>query len=178
MNAGALEAAARLVATDVGDDDALGAGLPALADDLGDHFRVGVGGLLRGAVPGDVGLDDHDVLAADEALHAAKIRESTLHEGARFAALDHGQVRKLWGAAALTGAYAMVAPRLLGQRRNGPEAVPAEPDGSRAGARGHAAHAQQLQHRLAAGQRRRLGIPYCDQLARPSLLLPIRFRSG
>ena len=90
LNAGAVRAAARLVATDVGYDDAFGPGLPALADDFGDDFGVGVGGLLRGAVPGDVGLDDDNVLTADEAADAAEIVESALNEGAGFAALDYG----------------------------------------------------------------------------------------
>jgi len=40
LNAGALKAAARLVATDVGDDDPLGARLPTLANQLGDHLGL------------------------------------------------------------------------------------------------------------------------------------------
>jgi hypothetical protein len=44
----------------------------------------------------------------------------------------------------------MVAPRLLGLGRDRAEAVLAEPDGRARRARRHAAHAQQLQHRLAA----------------------------
>ena len=90
-----LEAAAGLVATDVGDDDALGARLYALANDFGDYFGVSVGGLLGGAVPGDVGLDNDDILAADEALDAAEVGEGALDEGARFAALDDGEMREL-----------------------------------------------------------------------------------
>ncbi len=89
LNAGALKAAARLVATDVGDDDPLGARLPALAHHLGDHFGIGVGGLLRRAVPGNVGLDDHHILAADEAADAAQILQRPLHQRARLPALNH-----------------------------------------------------------------------------------------
>ena len=51
LDAGAMEAALRLVATDVGDDDALCAGLPALTHDFGDEVGVGVGGLLWGCGP-------------------------------------------------------------------------------------------------------------------------------
>ena len=126
LNAGALKAAARLVATDVGDDDALGAGLPALADDLGDDFGVGVGGLLRGAVPGDVGLEHDHVLAADEAADAAQVFESALNEGARFAALHTVMLRAAWDR---RSPRAMVAAGLLGVSRDRAEAVLAEPDG-------------------------------------------------
>src|SRR5665213_124768 len=73
LNARALKAAAGLVATDVGDDDPLGSRLPALTDDLGDDFGIGVGGLLQGAIPGDVGLENHHILAADEAADAAQV---------------------------------------------------------------------------------------------------------
>ena len=72
------------VATDVGDDDPLGARLPALAHHLGNDFWIGVGGLLRRAIPGDVGLDDHHILAADEAADAAQIFQA-LSEPARAA---------------------------------------------------------------------------------------------
>ena len=129
LDAGALEAAARLVATDVSDNDAFGPGLPALADDFSDDFRVGVGGLLRGAVPGDVGLEDDDVLPADEAADSAEVGEGTLDKGAGFASLDHGQVGQLDAGCALTGDDAVVAAGLLRLGGDGAEAVPAEPNG-------------------------------------------------
>ena len=82
-----MEAALRFVAAHIGDDDALGAGLPALAHDFGNELRIGVGGLLGRAIPCDVGLDDDDILARDESAHAAEILKSLLHQGARLAGL-------------------------------------------------------------------------------------------
>jgi hypothetical protein len=171
LNAGALKAAARLVATDVGDDDALGARLPALAHYLGDHVGIGVGGLVRGAVPGDVGLDDNHILAADEAPDAAQVFKRPLNQGARFAGLsgwapcsrrggfvggvlNHGEMRELGIGSPLR--RTMVAARLLGLLRDRTETVLAEPDARGRRARGRAAHAQQLQQSLAAREARRV----------------------
>src|ERR1019366_2575382 len=71
LYAGAMKAAARFVAADVGDDDALRAGVPALPDDLGHNFRICVGGLFRGPVPSDIWLEDDNILTAYETAHAA-----------------------------------------------------------------------------------------------------------
>ncbi|MGB8031124.1 MAG: hypothetical protein WCF30_15845 [Terracidiphilus sp.] len=85
---GTLKAAGRIVATDVDNDDALGAGLPALVDDLGDDFRIDAGGLLRGALPVDVGFEADDVLAADEAADAAHIFKRLLHQRTRLRTMN------------------------------------------------------------------------------------------
>jgi hypothetical protein len=123
LDTGALKAAARFVATDVGDDDAFGAGLPALADDLGHYFRIGVGGLLRSAVPRDVGLENDYILATDEAADAAQVSECALDQSARFTGLRHWvlvgwvigdrQVGQLRAFHVLIGLHAMVAAGLL-----------------------------------------------------------------
>ncbi len=52
----------------------------------------------------------------------------------------------------------MVAPRLLGLCRNRAEAVLAQPDARARRARRHAAHAQQLQHGLAAREALRVSL--------------------
>ena len=148
LNAGAMEAAAGFVAAYISDNDALGPRLPALAHHLGDNVGIGVGGLLRSAVPGDVGLDDDHVLAADEAANAAEIFERLSHERVRLAVLDHGEMRPLQ--TLRIGRDAMVAARLLGLRRLRTEAVLAEPDGRARSSCRHTAHAQQLQQSLAA----------------------------
>ncbi len=153
LNAGALKAAARLVATDVGDDDALGAGLPALAHNLGDDLGIGVGGLLRGAIPGDVGLENHHVLAADEAANAAQVFEGPLHQGARFSTLHDGHLRQL-----RIGGGAMVTAGLLGEGRDRAETVFAQPYARSPRAGSYTSHAKQLQHGLAARKNRRLGL--------------------
>ena len=64
FNSGPMEAPLRLVAAHIGNDDALCARLPALAHHLGHEFWIGVGSLLRRAIPRDVGLDHHNVLTA------------------------------------------------------------------------------------------------------------------
>src|ERR1017187_5104249 len=129
LNSGALKAAARLVATDVGDDNPLGSSLPALSHGLSDDFGVGVGGLLRGAVPGDVGLEDDNILAADEAADSTQIFERALNQGARFAVLDNGDVREFGIGPALIGYDTMVTAGLLSLGWGRAEAVFAEPDG-------------------------------------------------
>ncbi len=71
QDARAGEAAARVVAGDVGHDDAPGARGQAQAHQLGDDGRVGVRRLLGDAVPPDVGLDEHVLARVDEALDSA-----------------------------------------------------------------------------------------------------------
>ena len=63
-DARALEAAVRVVARAVGDDDLLRARVEGEPDDRGDDLGVRVGGVDGHAVPADVGLDDDDVAAA------------------------------------------------------------------------------------------------------------------
>jgi hypothetical protein len=119
-----------------------------LANDLGDNFGVGVGGLLRGAVPGNVGLENDNVLATDKAADATQVFESALDKSAGFAALDDCDVGELG-----IGGHAMVAAALFGKGRNGPEAALIEPYGRACRARCYASRAQQLQHGLAARER-------------------------
>ena len=134
LDARALKAAARLVAAHVGDDHALGAGLPALPHHLRHQFGIGVGRLLRRAVPRDVRLEHHHVLAADKAAHPAQVFERLRHERARLGVLRHGHLRPL-----RVSGHAMIAARLLGLRGNGTAAVLAEPDARACRARGHPA---------------------------------------
>jgi hypothetical protein len=49
----------------------VGAGLAHQVDERGQHLGVGGGAQHGGALEGDVGLDDHDVAALDEAADAA-----------------------------------------------------------------------------------------------------------
>jgi hypothetical protein len=87
-NAGALEAAARIVATDVGGVDFFCAGAPTLANQFRNDLGIGVGGLFGRAVPGDVWLHDDNVGARNEALYAAHFLERAPNQQIRFAARD------------------------------------------------------------------------------------------
>ena len=93
LNARTQETAAWLIATDVSDNNPLCAGLPTLAHHLRHHFRIGGGSLVWSAIPGDVGLDHHHVLAADETANAAQILEGFLNQRARLPALDNRNLR-------------------------------------------------------------------------------------
>jgi hypothetical protein len=118
-----------------------------LADYFGYDFRVGVGGLLGRTVPGDVGLDDDHILAADEAADAAQVFESSLNERARFPTLNYCDFRVLG-----VGGDAMVAAGLLGMGGDRTEAVLTEPDSSGGcGGRG-TTYAENLEHGLATGE--------------------------
>src|SRR5689334_1715613 len=70
-DAGTLEAAIRIVARAVGDDDTLRARLERELDDGADDVGVRIRSVDRHPVPADVRLDDDHVAAADELLDAA-----------------------------------------------------------------------------------------------------------
>ena len=160
FNSGAMETTLRLVAAHIGNDHALGTCLPALANDFGNEFRIGVGSLLGRAIPGDVGLDDHDVLSCDESAHAAEIFESLLDECARLSGLRavsfhrilrHGEMRPL-----LVCGDAMISAPLLGGSAHRALAALTEPDTSSCSAGRDASNAQKLQQGLASSERRSL----------------------
>ncbi len=109
---------------------------PALSHHFGDQFRIGVGGLLGRAIPGDVGLDDNDILSRDESAHAAEVFKSLLHERAGLAGLRH-RVGRIGYCATVSfghsgiGCDAMIFAGLFGMRRNGPRAALTEPEARR-----------------------------------------------
>jgi hypothetical protein len=134
--------------------------LPALANDFGDEVRIGVGSLLRRAIPRDVRLDDYDVLASDESADPAEIFESLLDQSARFSGLwtatihrilRDGKVRPL-----LIGSDAMIFARLLGRCGRRAMAPFAEPDARPCHAGRDTPNAQKLQQSLAPRELRSL----------------------
>src|SRR5205085_7821510 len=96
-DAGALEAAVRVVARSVRDDDLLRARLEGELDDRADDVRIRVRRVDRHAIPADVRLDDDDVAARDEPLDAAHRFDGAFHEdlGARRLAFSRLRDREL-----------------------------------------------------------------------------------
>lgn len=70
-DARAAETAARIVAGNIGNDDLFGASLEAEPGHDGHEHGVGVGGLLGGPVPADIGFYGDDVSLGDEAADAS-----------------------------------------------------------------------------------------------------------
>ncbi len=58
---------------------------------FGHEFRIGIGGLLGGTIPGNIGLDNHNILSAHKTANAAKIFESMLNKRPRLSGC--GRVR-------------------------------------------------------------------------------------
>lgn len=63
-----------------------------LPDDFSDQFRIGVGRLLRGAVPADIRLDDDALARLDEGSHAAQRFNAAPEHCDRLAVADGHQI--------------------------------------------------------------------------------------
>ena len=79
-NARPLEAAARIVATHIGDNDFFRARTQALANHFGNDLGIGVGGLLRSAIPANVGLYQNNIIAGDKALNPSEFPQCRLYQ--------------------------------------------------------------------------------------------------
>ena len=69
----------------VKDLDLRGPGCDTLADNLRDQARVGVRAVLGGAVPADVGLDNHLLARADKGCDTTQLGDTLAEKRFRFA---------------------------------------------------------------------------------------------
>ena len=103
----------------------------AQADQRGHHVGIGVGGLLRRAVPADVRLDPDHVAAADEAFHAAQPLDGLL--GQLHGDLFHVRLGRLGAGPAGDGHVGGSCRRGLPGRKDrcrpGPTCRPRRPNG-------------------------------------------------
>jgi len=143
-NAAAPEAGPRVVDAYIRHNDSPGAGLQAKPAHLGDYPRIGVGGLLDGAVPGNVGLDDHHVAARDEAANAAQFLDCAPRQQRGIVALNHYH----FGQSRIRRNLKIRAYRSYGRRR-GPPAALAQPRAESGRGGGNPTQAKQLNHGFA-----------------------------